>query len=128
MKIFIGTYNIASQLNDWKYGFEQNDCYVRIGSYGSHTELVSGDYDYLLKYKEGKKNKFFSFLLSKTDQKRRRQFLKKMVKEFDVFFFVWEGILDDFEDFEIIKHAGKKLIVQFVGDDVRWEPASRQEF
>jgi hypothetical protein len=128
MKIFIGTYNIASQLNDWKYGFEHNDCYVRIGSYGSHTELVSGDYDYLLKYKEDNKNKFFSFLLSKSDQKRRRQFLKKMVKEFDVFFFVWEGILDDFEDFEIIKHAGKKLIVQFVGDEVRWEPAARQEF
>ncbi len=136
MKIFLGTYNIASQLNDWKYGFEKNSCMASIGSYGNHTHLVNGSFDYLIsdhyfskfKFKTPHFDEIYNKVSNKLHGNKRRRLLNKLVKEYDVFFFVWESILDNYEDFEIIKNAGKKLIVQFVGDEIRWEPAMKQEY
>ena len=136
MKIFIGTYNIASQLNDWEYGFNKNGCKVSIGSFGNHTHLVEGEFNYLISDYYFKKtiinspvfNKIYNEFLYKIHGSNRRKLLRKLVKEYDVFFFVWESILDNFDDFEIIKAAGKKIVVVFVGDDIRWEPAMKQEF
>ena len=136
MKIFIGTYNIASQLNDWEYGFKKNGCKVSIGSFGNHTHLVSGDFDYLITdhyfkstiIKSPVFNKMYNEFLYKIHGSYRRKLLRKLVKEYDVFLFIWESILDNFEDFEIIKAAGKKIVVVFVGDDIRWQPAMKQEF
>jgi hypothetical protein len=137
MKLFIGTVNIASQLNDWKFGFESNGCNVAIGSYGNHSNIIKGTYDILITRKGNYKlplirsytlDRIINNYLFKENKDYRRKLLKKLVKEYDVFFFIWSSVLDGYEDFEIIKDAGKKIIVQHVGDDVRWAPAATQEF
>ena len=99
MKIFLGTYNIASQLNDWRLGFQSNDCKVSIGSFGNHTHLVSGDFDYLISDQYFNRtiinnsyiNKSYNDFLYKIHGSYRRKLLKKLVKT--PFVFLSLGIL-----------------------------------
>lgn len=135
MKIFIGTVNIASQLNDWKVGFERNGCKVLIGSYNNNSNLVTDSADIkITKYHNYKITR--SYTLDKIVNMSmdiiygdaRRKLLFRLIKDYDVFFFIWNSLLDNYEDLKIIKDAGKKIIIQFVGDDIRWYTTMKQEF
>jgi hypothetical protein len=134
MKVFLGTVNIASQLDDWKIGFEKNGCNVTIGSTGNYSPIVEGKNDILIS-KKYKSSLFKSYTINKIWEKtvsffrgdERKRVLNNLIKTHDVFFFIWSGILDDCGDFEIIRKAKKKLIVQHVGSDVRWPNALNHE-
>lgn len=53
---------------------------------------------------------------------------RKAMRECDTFIFIWDSFKKDFSDFEYIKSKGKKLILIFCGDDVRWFFSQKQEF
>lgn len=50
------------------------------------------------------------------------------VKRCDVFIFFWNSFNGDFSDIELLKRKNKRIIFCFVGDDVRWFFAQKQEF
>ena len=57
-----------------------------------------------------------------------RALLPKLIKEHDLFIFIWSSVLPDFSDISKIKNAGKKVITIFLGSDVRDPLAFLQEF
>ena len=137
MRIFIGLNNIASSLQDWAYGFRMNGCSVTLGytSQGSslieHADGIFINNTFNENFKNlslNKINKIYNFILKKRYKTKKNYWIKKLIKENDIFFFMWSTFFDNNEDLEIIKNEGKKIIVQFVGDDIRWVPAMKQHF
>ncbi|MCP4154101.1 MAG: glycosyltransferase [bacterium] len=53
---------------------------------------------------------------------------KKALKECDTFMLLRFGFEEDYSDYRELKKRGKKIITNFVGDDIRWKPAMEQEF
>ena len=52
---------------------------------------------------------------------------RKAVKECDTFIFLWNTFKKDFSDLEELKKLNKKVIVVFVGDDIRWYHSMKQD-
>lgn len=53
---------------------------------------------------------------------------KKILKKSDIFIFFHDTFYSDQRDLEILKKAGKKVIMVFVGDDARWYHGMKQDF
>lgn len=131
MKVFIGLTDIASQISQYKAGFNNNKVetitVVRdIGTKRNSKEL----YDFNLS--EGKKivgnvilvkwiNKYLKY-------KYKRKIWHKAIKECDIFIFIWSTFKSNYSDIEKLKKLNKKVIVIFVGSDIRWKRAMEQEF
>lgn len=52
----------------------------------------------------------------------------RFIRDNDVFIFLWWTFDPKFRDLQKIHEAGKTIITLFVGDDIRWYPAMRQDF
>jgi virulence-associated protein VapD len=132
-KVFIGLSDIASFIDDWNYGFKENGFKTIKGSLYYQTAIQNSHLDFIIQKKLDKVGYFKPGRISEKfkpwwDKKVRSYYLKKMMAQCDVFVFIWNSFSADFSDYEILKNNGKKIITVFVGDEVRWEPAMKQEF
>jgi hypothetical protein len=131
MRVFIGLTDIASQISQYKNGFENNNISTfvgvhHIGSIRNQREV----YDFIIEKPNGQGKKS---LLNRGVNKIYRSFNKKRIwkkalKECDLFIFFWSSFQHDYQDISKLKKLNKKVIVIFVGSDIRWKRAMEQEF
>jgi hypothetical protein len=132
-KAFIGLSDIASFINDWNYGFIQNNIYTLKGSRDYQAGIQNSKLDFVLKKKQDiipyfRPRRISVKVINWWGKKIENYYFKKAVKECDIFLFIWSSFKDDFSDYKYLKGKGKKIITILVGDEVRWEPAMKQEF
>lgn len=132
-KVFIGLSDIASFIDDWHDGFVSNGIQTNKGSFHYQAPVQSSKLDFIIKKKQDlipyfKPGRISVKLKPWWDKLVRNYYFKKAVKNCDIFLFIWDTFYPDYVDLEILKKKNKKIIVLFVGDDVRWHFAMKQEF
>jgi hypothetical protein len=129
-RIFLGTNDIASQLADFRAGFEAmgHEVFVAsrvipggINTTRADVNLTPGFVQYLPK----KLKRWGSFLRWPWVTRRT---LREAMDTCDVFLFQALTFYMDHRDLAMLKRANKKIIGVFIGSDIRWPPAARQEF
>jgi glycosyltransferase involved in cell wall biosynthesis len=133
MRIFLGLTNIASMYGDLKQNFR--DLGVEVYAVEKHISAIinNNDADFTIQKAKDRVPYFkpgrISVPLKSTWEKKVDKYIyKKALKECDVFIFFWDTFKPDYSDLEEIKKAGKTIITVFVGDDVRWFFAMKEEF
>ena len=130
-KAFIGLSDIASVIDNWGAGFEENNIKTLKGSmYYQHPIQNSKLHFVIEKYQIGyfRPGRISVRLKPWLDNLVIDYYFRKAIRECDIFVFFWSSFNSDFSDYKILKEKGKKIITVFVGDDIRWEPAMKQEF
>jgi len=132
-KVFIGLSDVASFIDDWDIGFKANGFETIKWSLLYQAPIQNSKLDFVIQKKLDKVGYFKPGRISVKfkpwyDKKVRAYYLRKMIKQCDIFVFIWNSFNADYSDYQILKKHGKKIITIFVGDDVRWEPSMRQEF
>ena len=133
MKIFLGLSNIASQFVDLQEGFKELGIETMSVIYGEKNNIIVNKVDYnITKLKSlfpyFKPRRISSRIKPIWDRKIEEFIIKKAFKECNVFIFFWSSFTNDFSDLKELKFLGKTVICVFVGDDVRWYYAMKQEF
>ena len=131
-KVFIGLADIASFIDDWGEGFKQNNIETLKGSISLQSPVQNSELDFVIQkvqdrigyFKPGRISIRFKPWWNKMVQ---NYFLKKAVKECDIFIFIWQSFKNDYSDYKYLKEKNKKIITLFVGDDTRWFEAAKQE-
>ena len=132
-KIFIGLYDIASQISDWKkgfsaLGFETLTATLRKQHIVQRNEVdIDISKSWQLSYRGVRPKALQAHLQDKWHFAKNKVF-KRALKECDIFIFIGAGFYEDYSDFKAIKEKGKKLICIFTGDDCRWYYCMKQEF
>jgi len=130
-KIFIGTVNIAGQISLLEDGFKALG-YEVVTVVHNNQEMFDLKASYNISKMKGisfrgiRPRKFQDYLNINFGKKKR--LLDILIKECDIFIYMWSGISDFLLDFEILKKANKKIVTLNVGGDVRWYSAMKQEF
>jgi hypothetical protein len=132
-KVFIGLSDIASFIDDWDFGFKANHFKSLKGSIHYQPSVQNSKLDFVIKKQQDKVGFFKPRRISSKfkpwwDARVSDYYLHKAINECDIFIFFWESFNADFSDYKLLKQKGKKIITVFVGDDVRWESAMKQEF
>jgi hypothetical protein len=134
MNVCIGLTNIASQYQDLRFGFESIGYKATLVCDGlRNLSYVDEDYDINLQDKFRpwihyvRPRRFRSLVYNKFGN-YKVHILRMLAKKCDVFFFMWNTFYPSCEDLKYIKDKGKKIVFFFVGSDVRWNPAHKQEF
>ena len=132
-KVFIGLSDIASFVSDWDSGFNELHIKSLKGSIDYQASSQNSKLDFVVKKHQDKIGYFKPRRISVRlkpwwDKKVRSYFFKQALKNCDIFIFFWESFYTHFEDYKILKQHGKKIVTIFVGDDIRWQPAMKQEF
>lgn len=134
-KIFIGLGNIASILGDFKEAFFKLGYETITAIHQSHSLITSSEVDYDFNILNNKKSWYdtirpykLRILLQNLFDKKQKQIYPKIVKECDIFIFIWSSFQPYFSDIAYLKSIGKKVICIHVGDDVRYPNAMQQEF
>jgi glycosyltransferase involved in cell wall biosynthesis len=131
-KIFLGTTDIAGQLSDFKNGYERLGHKTFVFVYDKREHFNESKYSvalhnlfpkFLYKYKLLKKVFTLLFLIPV----KYAVFLWAAVS-CDVFHFMWFLEKENRLYFRLLKLLNKKIIVSFVGSDIRWIPLWIQEF
>lgn len=137
MKVLVGCEEVAGILNGVAKGFKaighEVTSLVTIPptfydfEYSYNLSLLSRLWD-----RNKIKNKSINKLYGGVDRVLKWVYLhfifKRLVNEHDLFIFIWKTLLPDLRDLEIIKKQGKKIIIIYVGSDIRYAEAYRQEF
>lgn len=129
-KVFIGLTEIASQINQYKKGFE-NSGYQTLTAVLNRTSYnISETYDFNIPSVVPEiKDKLYDKYLDSITLRLYKKFLwRKAIKECDIFLFIWSSFYVNHKDYAILKKLGKKIITIFVGNDIRWKHAADQEF
>jgi hypothetical protein len=129
MKVFIGLSDIASQISQYKKGFLYNsiDCVTAVHS--TTQRNLKENYDYIINKDKIESNSIIYRLKRKISTKYIKSIIwKKALRDCDTFIFLWSTFQTDYQDIRRLKNYGKKVIVIFVGSDIRWNNAMRQEF
>jgi glycosyltransferase involved in cell wall biosynthesis len=134
-KIFIGTMDIASQIKDFTTGFQRlgYDTFSVVHQKNGNISTTKADVN--LSELFSKHEGFFSMLpsfLKHRLRNRYQHYIKKRVlmqaaKECDIFIFMWSSFFHDYSDIELLKKMGKKVVVFFVGTDIRMKDAYEQD-
>ena len=131
-KIFLGTTDIAGQLTDFKKGYESLGYSTFIFTYEKNDLFRDNEYSFVL-----------HDIVPKVIQKHR--ILKKVftllvmipvkyavflwaAMTCDIFHLMWFLEKENSLYFKLLKLLNKKIIISFVGSDVRWMPLWIQEF
>ncbi len=132
-KIFIGTIDIAYQIRDFKKGFESLGYEVITGVQFDSLSRFKQKFDYDYVFSEVKK-KWFRGIRPKRLQKYlqnkfnpRKKAIYKIIDECDIFLFMWTSLFVNNADLELLKKKGKKIVVFFVGSDIRYFHSFEQE-
>ncbi|OJJ19314.1 hypothetical protein BKI52_21110 [marine bacterium AO1-C] len=131
-KIFIGLTDIASQIADFAAGFQALGYQTMTAIHHKHASFVKAEADY--DFSQMKKY-WFGGVRPKSLQKKlqnrwlepRDRIFRKAIKECDIFVFMWSTFMPDLNDLELLKKLGKKIVVFFVGSDIRKKDAYEQE-
>ena len=132
-KVFIGLSDIASFISDWDNGFNMLHIKTLKGSMDYQASTQNSELDFVVKKYQDKMGYFKPRRVSVRlkpwwDKKVRTYFFEKALKNCNIFIIFWESFYPNHEDYELLKRKGKKIVTIFVGDDIRWEPAMKQEF
>ena len=141
MRVFIGTEEIASLLTDLAYGFKKMGISVTTYRRYENKFYTLNKYDItggnllnnIFNYKNWKfLSKNVQYYLERIDEKITGPFLKiktrSLVKNHDVFIFIWRPWLHESYLFPLLKKKGKKIICIHVGTDVRHISAFKQQY
>lgn len=127
--VLIGCHNIASQFKDWEKGFNENGFNVIKVLHYKESKFTKSKNAIILNRWINLKvfNKKIVFELP-WQQYYRKRIKKKLLKKCDIFFFVWSTFEKDFSDLKWLKENNKKIVVLFVGNDVRAYNPMVQDF
>lgn len=141
MKIFIGTEEIASVITDLTVGFRKlgHDVttYVQTKNKfyaSSKYDIVRGNiFNNIFNYLDSKKlSANIKYYLGRIDEIISAPFTdirnRKIIKDHDLFIFIWRPWLPESYLFPLLKKKGKKIVCIHVGSDVRYMPAFEQEY
>lgn len=117
MRVFIGRTNIANQIPDLKLGFERLNAKVI-----TEDSLRIKSPIRLIKFLE--KSKYLGIIYSYIQKKILFIYSTYYV---DIFIFLWSSFRTDHRDLKKLKAKGKKIVVLFAGDDIRYRIAANQE-
>lgn len=139
MKVLIGTEDIAGWIQNYKIGFQKNGHEVTTIVFNHNTfynhsfDIVISD-TYLRKlipFKLLKKN-YLPRLIQRINNKwvlyKYQNFVRKLIDKHDVIVYLWRSFMDDCSDLEYAKQRNKKIVTLFVGSDVRYLAAFKQQF
>lgn len=135
MKFFIGTVDISSRIRDLTREFNRRGISTLTANrnrhyrYTSNVDYVFSDsYSYSFKGVRPKRLQSKLRTLCAKTFGIQAQLLRRVINECDASIFLWQSILDDRSDYQLLRAAGHKIVTCFVGDDVRWRPAAAIEF
>ena len=137
MRVFVGCEEIAGILNGVSKGFEalghEVTSLVEVPptfynfEYTYNLSLLSRLWD-RNKIENQPLNKLYGGVDRVLKWIYLHSILNNLIKEHDLFIFIWKTLLPDQRDLEIIKNQGKKIISVYVGSDIRYAQAHEQEF
>jgi hypothetical protein len=141
MRIFIGTEEIASILAELAEGFRESGntvtTYVTVKNKfydNNHYNIIRGDlFNSVFKYSSWKflPDKVLR-LITAIDKGITKPYLlirnKKIIREHDVFIFIWQPWVKESVLFPMLKKMNKKIICIHTGSDVRHISAFEQEY
>lgn len=138
MKILLGTENIAGWIKNYKLGFERNGYFVTTAIFNDN-KFYNYSFDYQLnkiffpkKEIKLKKHQIIKKIIRKVKNEysyyKYKKFVKNLIDTHDVLIVIWSTFLLKSKDLEYAKKKGKKIISIFVGSDVRYFKAFKQEF
>lgn len=132
-KVFIGLVDIASFIDDWAEGFKQNNIETLKGTILYQAPIQNSRLDFIIQKAQDKVEYFKPGRISIKlkpwwNKKVKDYYFQKAVKECDIFLFIWSSFENDFSDYKYLKEHGKKIITIFVGSDIRWPYAMKQDF
>lgn len=136
-KICIGLQNISSRFQDLKKGLQALGYEVTTVALQDNNPLVGGrQYDHIIApFLRGPLTKVWGPGITKKVNEALKLaghcFNRKvysLAQQCDAFIFIWYSFSCTFDDYQYLKSLGKTVIVIFVGDDVRWQPAMQQDF
>lgn len=133
MKIFIGFMNVASKYTDYYYGLTSMGHEVFTADYGLPSPITDSSMESSFNISKYTPLQIFS----QKDPKRQEkidnfkqnlcaQVFDFAIRECDIFIFIWQTFIPGGEDLKVLKSKGKKIIIDFVGSDVRYPDAARQ--
>lgn len=140
MKIFVGCYDIASILSGIAEGFrdlghsvstfvvQKNKFYPHIKYDIVKEPLIQSQIDFQNLSIQKKLKSAIQRVDNVLSNWRLESLTNKLIKEYDVFVFIWRPWTSEEKLFKKIKAAGKKIICLHVGSDVRHVSAYKQEF
>jgi glycosyltransferase involved in cell wall biosynthesis len=134
MKVFLGNNNIANILAGLMKGLEYNGIEVISLEKEKSNFYESTQFNKIYRYWDNItfKSQFLHLVKEKIDYSlqnyRCKRYLKKHIKDIDVFIFLWSSILSDFSDYKYIKKYNKKIITAFAGSDVRFSKAFSEQY
>lgn len=135
-RIFIGMENIASQLPDYKKGFEEigHEVFTAVHGFNHPAQSREGiDFDLSKKVNIWKNYRYIRprrlqlFFKKKFNIQKNRLF-RKVAKNCDTIIYLGSTIYEDCSDIMKFKDLGKTVLVIFMGSDIRWYHAMKQEF
>lgn len=108
LRVFLGPHHIAGMLWEYRQGLRSIGVDAKVVIFSEHSFNYPADIEFKFTG-----NKYIRFL-------KRIPLLPKLIHDFDVFHFVFgASILPRHLDVYILKLFGKKIVMQFVGSDIR---------
>jgi hypothetical protein len=139
MKILIGTEDIAGWIQNYKIGFQKNGHEVKTAVF-NHNPFYKNSFDIVISemslYKINHKIFDKKQLYKRTKQRlfnewkliKYKKFIRKLIDDHDVIVYLWRSFLEDFSDLKYARMRNKKIIAIFVGSDVRYFAAFKQQY
>jgi hypothetical protein len=132
LKVFIGTYENCGIIHYLSNGFKELNHDVTTMVKNEHRFSYCNSYTIKeIAKKSIGKTKMVRKVFSEINNYRYTLKLRKhfqVLKENDLFVFIWDSILPGLKDLEELKKLGKKIVFLFIGSDVRHMSAFEQEF
>lgn len=134
-KIFIGLVNIASQIGELSDGFNKLGYKTFSVVLESYSLMETNKFDVNIESqipvaikKSSKFNLPGRLLRNIYRNQLKKKYFNEAVKSCDLFIFIWSSFRGNYSDYKKLKKRGKKTITLFVGDDIRYYDAMKQDF
>jgi hypothetical protein len=139
MKVLIGTYEIAGWIQHYKNGFEKNGHTVTT-AVSQKNPFYHCEYTYILNelfFNNADKQKLYSNQMiqrairkikNKWINYKYERFIKDLIDQHDVLFLLWHPFFTNSKELAYARIKNKKIVSIFVGSDVRYFKAFKQEF
>lgn len=139
MRILIGTENIAGLIQSYRAGFEKAGHSVTTAVFQKSSYYFS-EYNFEINSiffknidnRNFKSNQFFKRALRKITnwriQCKYERFIKHLINQHDILLLLWHPFLNQSKELAYARAKNKKIVSIFVGSDVRYFKAFKQEF
>jgi len=132
-KVFLGVNDIASVLTGFRCGYAALGIptyfAVETVDFPQQANAIDGVFEqHVPAFLKHPNNLLCRKLYSLLFRTSRYRAWRRAISSCDVFHFVWNTFTQDHRDLAALKRMGKKIIVQYVGSDIRCKQAFEQEF